>query len=440
MKRNRRPRLLILTSSFPSSPTDETCGYIREFARSLIEEFDVEVLAPRSREGTPPERRQPCLPDCDGSHSKASRLQACAPRGAPRLHRAWSVLPAALDPFTADADLNHLGTTRWTIRIAAALSLACFFVHALLLALRADVVCSHWMVPGGAMGALISRLLGIRHIVVEHSGGVHLLGRLRLGRAIARFVVSSSYRVITVSADLKRKLVSLYPPAASKTSVISMGVAVRAYEDVGDEDAREVRVRAGCRTVLFIGRLAEIKGLDVLLRAIKDLDNVHVVIAGDGLLRNELEGMAQQLSAKAVFLGQVSAYERRRLFEQCDAVVIPSRRLSDGRTEGTPLVCLEAMAAGRPVIASRVGGLPEVIADGCNGVLFEEGDHQMLRDKLLLVLGDDRLRAEISRNARRSAEAYAWPAIAAKFVRIVRDSLENGPNTRRQGSVAHHIE
>jgi glycosyltransferase involved in cell wall biosynthesis len=77
------------------------------------------------------------------------------------------------------------------------------------------------------------------------------------------------------------------------------------------------------------------------------------------------------------------------------------------------------MAAGRAVIASRVGGLAEIIDDGENGLLFEQGDHRMLNEKLSLVLGDDRLRLELADNAQRFAASFEWSRIGSRYSRII---------------------
>jgi glycosyltransferase involved in cell wall biosynthesis len=88
-----------------------------------------------------------------------------------------------------------------------------------------------------------------------------------------------------------------------------------------------------------------------------------------------------------------------------------------------PVVCLEAMAAGRVVIASRVGGLAEVIVDGENGLLFEQSDHRMLREKLCLALTDDTRRQKISENAHRSAAAYDWTRIGSRYSEVLKEAL-----------------
>ncbi|MFY9609534.1 MAG: glycosyltransferase family 4 protein [Blastocatellia bacterium] len=407
LNKQRKPRLLMLTSSFPRRPEDETCGYIREFARSLSSEFEVQVLT---------------LPDRDAGKW---------PPDAFSLARS----PAVPKALQASEDLNDLLSRGPLVTLGSCLSLACFFLTALRLALRADVICSHWLAPSGLVGGVISRLLGKPQVLVEHSGALHLLGRLRGGRLVARFVVSASGRIITVSDDLSRKLVALCPGAAERVDVVPMGVHQRPASAATLESISSTpefqggRRRHDHRTILFIGRLTEIKGLDVLLKAMRGLEHLELLVAGDGPLRCELETMARQLAVKAKFLGRVSAAERDELFVCTDAVVIPSRVLPDSRTEGMPLVCLEALTAGRPVIAARAGGLAELIDDGENGLLFDPGDDSMLTSKLKLVLNDSALRKRISANARLTAATLSWSQTGPRFCEIVSSVLKtNEPN------------
>jgi glycosyltransferase involved in cell wall biosynthesis len=184
---------------------------------------------------------------------------------------------------------------------------------------------------------------------------------------------------------------------------------------------------------LFLGRLVEIKGVDLILTAMSGMANVRLVIAGDGEKRRELEARARELSVTATFAGRVAARQRESLFAACDVVVVPSRVLAGGRTEGTPVVCLEAMAAGRVVIAARTGGLEDVIVDGQNGLLFEPGDHRLLREKLLLALSDEDVRGRISANARRRAQAYEWSRIGERFSKIIESALEKNDQPRNSG-------
>ena len=402
---------MILTSSFPSSPGDETCGYVRDFARALAKDFCVEVLAP------PDERASEWSNDVF------------------KLKRSRSVVPFEFNSFQSSGDLNQLSNAGIWLKLRAVPSLVHFLGTALMLSLKADVVCSHWLIPSGFAGALICRIFGKPHIAIEHSGALHFLLRTRTGRLIARFIVSNSERVVVVSRDLERKLISICPGARNKIEVIPMGFK---QQSANDHKFVPAQSDSESRTILFIGRLTEIKGLDFLLTAMKVMKDVRLIVAGDGDARPALERLARKLSVSATFLGQVGTREKARLLSSCDAVVIPSRVLADGRTEGTPVVCLEALAAGCIVVAAKAGGIADVIVDGQNGLLFEPGDHQMLREKLTRALNEDHLRQTLSENARRSAECYRWSRLGPQFAKLISNvSLENGQhsNKRIQSSI-----
>jgi len=125
LKHNKKPSLLLLTSSFPCSPEDETCGYIRDFARALAADFEITVLAPPDRQAI----------DWKDDHF--------------RLVRSRSILPLSIDPFCASVDLNQLISRGVLTKLAAIVSLICYGACAFTLSLRRNVICSHWMVPAG---------------------------------------------------------------------------------------------------------------------------------------------------------------------------------------------------------------------------------------------------------------------------------------------------
>ena len=235
---------------------------------------------------------------------------------------------------------------------------------------------------------------------------------------MARFITHHSHRVITVSQDLKAKLLRLCPGAAEKVEVIPMGVELNPTISQRHDSPRKKRA-------LFVGRLTPIKGVSLLIEALRGQNEVELVVAGDGEQRRELEALARSYSIDAKFAGRVTARERDYLLSTSDLVVIPSLRLADGRTEGMPVICLEAMAAGRPVVAARVGGLSEIIIDGVNGLLFDPGDAEMLATKLRLLFDDAGLRARIARQGRETALAFAWENVAPRFVRIIKDSMRS---------------
>jgi glycosyltransferase involved in cell wall biosynthesis len=155
--------------------------------------------------------------------------------------------------------------------------------------------------------------------------------------------------------------------------------------------------------VVYIGRLVAAKGVDVLLRSLGRLDGVRAAIAGDGPERDRLERLAREqgLEERATFHGWVDDDERARLLASARTLVLPS--LWD---EPFGIVGLEALAAGVPVVASDVGGIPSWLADGEAGLLVPRGDSDALAEALGVVLRDDDAHRRL---------ADAAPDVAARF-------------------------
>ena len=171
--------------------------------------------------------------------------------------------------------------------------------------------------------------------------------------------------------------------------------------------------------LLFAGRLGPQKAVGVLLEALGRISDVTLVIAGDGPERPALEGRVAELGldARVRFLGSVPRETVLRLFRASDASVLPSA------WENFPHTVVEALAVGCPVIATAVGGVPEVVRDGENGLLVPPGDAAALADSIERFFGDAPLRERLHGAAARSVEGYSeeavFTAIEAEFRKAV---------------------
>jgi glycosyltransferase involved in cell wall biosynthesis len=236
----------------------------------------------------------------------------------------------------------------------------------------ADLVHAHWL-PAGAIALSLRKpyVVQVWGTDVELARRAPWLARPILRRA--RSVVAAS----TWLADAAREL------GAERVEVIPSGVDLP--EDVGPP--------AEPPEVLYAGRLSREKGVLDLAEA---ADGLPLVVAGDGPLRERLPGA----------LGFVPHDELERLYERAAVVVCPSRR------EGFGVVCAEAMAHGRPVVASAVGGLLDLVVDGETGLLVPARDPAALRGALERLLGDAELRERLGAAAReRIRQRFAWDAV-----------------------------
>jgi glycosyltransferase involved in cell wall biosynthesis len=173
--------------------------------------------------------------------------------------------------------------------------------------------------------------------------------------------------------------------------------------------------------VLAIGRHVPQKGFDVLLRAFTELvrggETSHdLVLAGDGAERANLEALAGELgvSGRVRFVGRVGREEAVGLFAGCSFFVLPSRH------EPMGIVNLEAMAAGKAVVASRVGGVPELVADGKTGLLVAGGEVGALAAAMGRMIRDEGLRCSLGRAGRERAEMFDWAALAGEYEDVYR--------------------
>jgi glycosyltransferase involved in cell wall biosynthesis len=201
----------------------------------------------------------------------------------------------------------------------------------------------------------------------------------------------------------------------------------------------------GAPLLLYVGRLVTFKGLDHLLDAVAMLNGrmspealnsnanhslakaprlpVRLILAGDGPHRAALQERANRLGlgGRVQFLGSVPHYEIPHLNAISDAFVVPS---TDHET--FCIAACEAMGCGRPVIATRVGGLPEVVRDGETGFLVPPGDAAALAERIAMLLGDGGLRQRMGEAARVSAEMFTWDRVIERMLASYEQALGRG--------------
>jgi 1,4-alpha-glucan branching enzyme len=194
--------------------------------------------------------------------------------------------------------------------------------------------------------------------------------------------------------------------------------------------ARSVRASSG-PTVLFLGRLVPVKGVDILVRAAaRWRSGARLVIAGSGPIESSLRKVARLAPPGRIsFAGQVLGAERDRLLAVADVVALPSIRVEGGRSEGLPLVALEAMAAGAAVVASSVGGLAELPA--ASVTIVSPGDPAALADAVdRLILDPDLARRQVARQDRVVPE-FDWNRIGPRLLPLVGEAPDGRPGAGR---------
>jgi glycosyltransferase involved in cell wall biosynthesis len=281
-------------------------------------------------------------------------------------------------------------------------------------------VISHWLIPCGAAAGLGVR--GCPHLAVAHSSDVHLLRRLPWASRLLDLVAGPRTRLILTSESLRAPLAALARRPGARDLVESaivtrMGISPPALVRVDGEGCalREAAGLGRAVVVLFVGRLVPVKGVEQLLGACSGLPGTGVVVIGDGPERARLEATARRLGVPARFLGEQHGEAKARWLRAADLLAAPSVVLADGRTDSAPVVLLEAMAAGLPVVATRVGGNAELIADGSTGLLVQPGSATALRRAIARLAADPCLRAALGRRGAAMAARHGWDRVAPRL-------------------------
>lgn len=252
-----------------------------------------------------------------------------------------------------------------------------------------DIVHVH-LFPADVFGALASLFLNrnTKFIFSEHN--VYNRRRdIKLYKPIDQLVYSQYERIICVSELVKKELIRYIPGLSSSVVVIKNAIPVK-------DQIEEVRHKI--YDVLFVGRIEKAKGVDILIKAIYEIKfkyylNITVALVGNGSLKSEYERLVKELDLEdnIKFLGIRRDVED--LMKKSKVFVLPSR------WEGLPIVILEAMANGIPIVSTKVGGIPEVIEDGVSGVLVSPESPEKLAEKILYILNNRVFGEDLAINA-----------------------------------------
>jgi glycosyltransferase involved in cell wall biosynthesis len=292
----------------------------------------------------------------------------------------------------------------------------------------ADLVHVHWPMPHALFGSAMRRASGGRTAMVCSFYSVEvnwIEHRLRWLRPFLKWTIRSADAVTAISSSTARAVqalvdrpVTVIPYAAALPKVGHL-VAGPALADP----------KAPIR-LLFVGRLVERKGVEVLVRALARLRHrrdAELVIVGSGNTVDRvtrtaaLEGVADHVR----LLGFVSPERLAREYAACDIFVLPAVVDSRGDTEGLGVVLLEAMAHERPVIASRAGGILDIVTDGVTGWLVDPGDSEVLADRIFEVSSDpDEARRVAARGKMEASIRFSWDRILAETDVVYTAALE----------------
>ncbi len=289
-----------------------------------------------------------------------------------------------------------------------------------------DVVLAHTPVPFAAeMAFLAARKAGIPFVLTYHAGRLSgssrplsMLAAMHRG-SMERWMVSRAAGLIAVSPYVRDNALARHK---DRVTIVPPGV-----------DTQRFRAQGGPRghDILFVGPLAKSyswKGVDVLLEAFKQVrkrwPDATLTLVGDGDRRWEFQLLASELGGALRLPGRLSDSELVSEYQHATVVVLPST----SQAEAFGMVLAEANACSRPVVASRIGGIPDFVRDGENGLLANPGDAADLAAKLETVLADPELARRMGAVGRRRVEGeHDWGTLALRTHAALEDAIRYHP-------------
>lgn len=281
-----------------------------------------------------------------------------------------------------------------------------------------EVYIGHHAFPPGYAVVKHARHTGRPSIVYPRGGDIYEVSRFRKKAAAWRklsWALANASAVVCASQamdELVRQIIGI-SAAAERLVRIPNGVNIAELQQDASSSRFESDSRLGGPFILALGRTIRRKGFHLLLDAYHrcNTNDCRLIIAGDGRDLQPLKAQAASLGDRVIFTGLVDGADKRWLLQHCRFLAAPSLEESFGN------VALEAMACGKPVVASKASGFAEIVRDGENGRLVEVGNSGALADALAEYIPRD-LKAE-SDAALRTAQRFSWESIARRYMELI---------------------
>jgi len=381
-----RPRLLVLTSTYPRWAGDPEPAFVHELSRRLTNRFEVHVLGPHA----PNAKFGEVL---DGVH----------------VHR-YRYAPERWETLVNDGGmLANVRRHPWKWLLVPGFLIGQYLsLRRLLRKVRPQVIHAHWLLPQGVVAACGAR--GVPWLGTSHGADLFALGG-PLFLTLRRWVVRRAAATTLVSEAMRERLLAETPTASALVMPMGVDTSTR-FIPGGDRENSEL---------LFVGRLVEKKGLHHLLHALPKVIERHaglvLKIIGFGPEQRRLETLVADLHLKenVRFLGALPQSALAEHYRRATVFIAPFVQAHSGDQEGLGLVVAEAMACGCPVIVGDVPAVRDLVGDD-QGVRVTPADHAAFAEAILAVLANPDRRAAMSASGRRYVEQrFSWEVVSQRY-------------------------
>ena len=289
---------------------------------------------------------------------------------------------------------------------------------------KINLIHAHWILPQGILAAMFKKIFNIPYIVTVHAGDIfpvknhffRFLSRISLKNCDC-CTANSSYTKKAVSSIAKIKNIKIIP----------MGVDFSVFSKHKKTIPIRKKFNINDKFILFVGRLAEKKGLKYLIIAMQDVSkkfpDTKLVIIGDGSEKDNITGLISRLGMdnNIILAGKINNRELPDYYAAADVFVGPSIVTKKGDTEGLGIVFLEALTSGTCIIGSNVGGIPDIIKNNETGLLVKEKNPKELAEVIIKVLSNEKLRQKLARQGQKYIkDKFSWKNIANEFDDIIK--------------------
>jgi glycosyltransferase involved in cell wall biosynthesis len=286
-----------------------------------------------------------------------------------------------------------------------------------------DMIDAHYFYPDGVAAARVARRLDLPLVITALGSDINVIGAIRFAQRAMLGAADAARACIAVSAALASSMAQLGMDK-ERIHVIRNAVDGEVFHPVPKSEARRrLDLDAHCHWVLGVGNLLPVKGFELLIRAMPCVAGARLLLVGEGPLRKDLDALAAKIAPGVVeFRANMPQSELRFAYSACDVFALPSVK------EGWPNVVLEAIACGAPVVASPVGGVPEILGDGSPGKLVAERSAEAWAEALSAMLA----RSMDPQEVRQYALAFGWDEVVAAQCALYEDVLDASEAHKRE--------
>jgi len=394
-----KKHVLVLASTFPRWPNDTTPRFVLDATKGLTNTYSFTVLAPHHKNALANE-------NMEGIPVK--RFRYFFPAGLQRLAYGGGILPNFKQSLLA--------------KIQAPFFFASEFVSAIIITKqkKSAMVHAHWILPQGLIAALVKKFLGIPYLITIHGSDLFAASS-PIMCSFKRFALRNANAITVNTGATRQELLKFYPHLDVSVSIIPMGIDTKLFKEKKQKSPSRYKKN---KILLCVGRLSEQKGFQYAIEAlsilIKKNPSIHLVIIGEGPYQRQLQEIARNLNVEKniAFLGALSHKKVAGFMAQSHIFLMPSLSGSYG-TEALGLSVLEAMASRSAIVATNIGGLPQIIHNNETGLLVPQKNAKKLADAIQRLLDDESLRSQLAVQGQSFAVSrYSWQTIHAQFRKV----------------------